>query len=267
MKKNYIHTTCTIALLGMMVAGLWGCQKDDLAEQATAPQGELQLTVVDGGYTKGQALNYEGGTLRELPQTRATENGYKTTFTAFDQIGLYAVKSGALVATNICLTLTDVSGTLQWQPDGNVKLPADANYYFAYYPYKSSPGNVTTTATTADAFFADIISAWTPATDQSDANYTQQDLMVGSGTLANNQLTITLAHKMGLAVIKLPSGVTNVTFNGFTPYTGVSGEYRYLLKPATATNLSCSFTDGSEVRGFVIAPIIAGGNYKTYTVQ
>lgn len=264
MKKNYIHTTCTFVLLGMMVAGLWGCQKDDLAEQASVSQGALQLTVIDGGYTISQVQNYEGGTLGELPQTRATENGYKTTFTAGDKIGLYAVKSGALVAANVCLTLTNVSGTLQWKTD--VKLPTDANYYFAYYPYQTSPGNVTATATTADAFFADVISAWTPATDQSGTNYTQQDLMVGSGVLSSNKLPITLAHKMGLAVIKLFAGMTDIEFDGFTPYAGVTDEYRYLLKPGTETTLKGSFFNSGACQAYTIQANIAEGKYKTYTV-
>lgn len=266
MKKNYIHTTCTFVLLGMMVAGLWGCQKDDLAEQASVSQGALQLTVIDGGYTISQVQNYEGGTLGELPQTRAIENGYQTTFTQDDQIGLYAVKSSALVATNVCLTLTNVSGTLQWQPPTGVKLPTDANYYFAYYPYKSSPGNVAATAITADAFFADVISAWTPATDQSGTNYTRQDLMVGSGTLANNQLTIILTHKMGLAVIKLFAGMKDIEFDGFSPYAGVTDEYRYLLKPGTETTLKGSFFNSGACQAYTIQANIAEGNYKTYTV-
>lgn len=276
MKKNYIHhTTCAIVLLGAMVAGLWSCQTDYLAEQNNKLQGELKITVIDNGYTTGQALNYEGGTFRELPQTRATENGYKTIFTAGDKIGLYAVKSGALAATNVCLTLTNVGGTLQWKPDAGVKIPADADRYFAYYPYQPSPsGTLNNSATTADEFFSNTIANWITNldTDQS-STYPSKDLMVGMGTLGATPvngfypLDITLTHKMGLAVIKLPASATDITFNGFTPYAGVSGEYRYLLNPAKSTTLSCNFKDGGEVRGFAIAPTIAGGNYKTYTVQ
>lgn len=267
-KQNHIHPLRTLALLGAMAAALWGCQTDDFAEPSNLPQGELQLTVTDSGYT-GHTVNYDNGTLRELPPTRATDAGYKTTFTAGDKIGFYAVSADNSVANNnIALTLTNVGGgTLQWQPPTGVKLSATADRYFAYYPYKSSPGNVTATVTDADAFFASIISAWTPTADQSGTNYTAQDLMVGSGTLANNKLTITLAHKMGLAVIKLPTGITDAAFYINLPYTGVSGEYRYLLKPSTATTLLCRFKDGGVARGFVISPTIHGGNYKEYRVQ
>ena len=261
MKHTYIHPLRILALLGAMMATLCGCQKDDLAP--THPQDELLLTIVDNGYT-GNTTTYNNGTWSEQPPTRATENGYKTTFTEGDQIGLYAVKNNALTATNVCLTLT--GGV--WTPPNGTKLPADADRYFVYYPYKSSPGTVTNAATDADTFFANLIAASSPGTTQSGTSYTSQDLMVGSGTSPiNGKLPVTLKHKMGLAVIKLPGGATDIVFNGFTPYEGVSGEYRSLLKPATATPLSGSFMDGSEIRFYDINATVAAGEYKIYTVK
>lgn len=269
MKHTYIHPLRTLTLLGSMMAVLCSCQEDDLAPQAGSdPQGELQITVTDGGYT-GNAATYSNGTWSEQLQTRATENGYKTTFAEGDQVGLYAVKSNALKATNVCLTLT----SSVWTPPNGTKLPADADRYFVYYPYQSSvSGAAVPTATTADDFFANVITAWTPATDQSGTNYTKQDLMVGSGTLGSTPengkypLTVTLAHKMGLVVIKLPDGVTSITFTGFTPYEGVSGEYRYLVKPSRATSLSGSFVEGVDVRKYTINATISAGAYKTYNI-
>ena len=265
-KQNQIHPLRTLALLGAMAAALWGCQTDDFAEPSNLPQRELQLTVTDSGYT-GHTVNYDNGTLRELPPTRATENGDTTTFTADDQIGFYAVNANNSMANaNVCLTLTDIGGgTLQWQPPTGTKLSATAHRYFAYYPYNASQGGTTASATDADAFFASIILAWTPTADQSGTNYINQDLMVGSGALANNKLTITLVHKMGLAVIKLPAGATDIAFTN-APYIGVNGEYRYLLKPSTATTLLCSFKLSGVARGFVISPNITAGSYKEYTV-
>lgn len=270
MKHTHIQHLRTLALIGAMAAALCGCQKDDLAPQAGSnPQGELQITVTDGGYT-GNAITYSNGTWSEQPPTRATENGYKTTFTEGDQVGFYAVKSGALTATNVCLTLT--SGV--WTPPDGTKLPADADRYFVYYPYKSSPGTVTNAATDADAFFANVIAAWALTTNQSGTNYTAKDLMVGSGTLGATPvngkypLNVTLTHKMGLAVIKLPGGVTSITFNGFTPYTvTANSEYRYLVKPATSSKLIGTFVDGGEARGYIINATIEAGKYKTYNVQ
>lgn len=75
--------------------------------------------------------------------------------------------------------------------------------------------------------------------------------MVGSGTLTDSSSPSTLLTKWVWQY----------------PYNGVNGEYRYLVNPATATTLSCSFKDGGETRGFVISPTIAGGNYKEYTVK
>lgn len=270
MKHTHIQHLRIVALVGAMATALCGCQKDDLVPQTSIdPQGELQITVVDGGYT-GNAATYNNGTWSEQPQTRATENGYKTTFTANDKVGIYAVKSGTLTATNVCLTLTSDVWTL---PNGT-KLPADADRYFVYYPYQSSvSGAVAPAATNADDFFANVITNWALTTDQSGTNYTKQDLMVGSGTLGTPPvngkypLTVVLSHKMGLAVIKLPTGATDITFTSFTPYTGVSGEYRYLVKPNTDAPLLGSFVEGGEVRGYTINANIEAGAYKTYTVQ
>lgn len=273
MKNNYIHTIRTIALLGVIVAGLWGCQNDDLAEQIGAQKGEWKLTVKDDGYTKGQVVSYDNGTLRELPQTRATENGYRTTFTAGDKIGFYAVKNDRTIAENVCLTLTDIGeGKLEWQLPKGVKLP-DADRFFAYYPYQETlTANVFAGNKEVDGFFLNVISEWKLNNDQSGTNYTKQDLMVGIGELdsVKREMKISLTHKMGLAVIKLPNDVKDVTFIGFTPYSGVSGEYRYLIKPKTKTTLKGGFTNSGEnqyYQTYDITAEIEGGNYKKYTVS
>lgn len=275
MKQNHTHSIRTLTLTGALAVALWGCQKDDFTPQNNHQPDGLNLTVIDGGYT-GSAANDDNGKGNDMPPTRAIENGYKTTFTAGDQIGIYAVKNDALTTanTNIRLTLTDIGdGVLQWQPPTGIQLPVDADRYFIYYPYKASPGTGIPSATDADAFFANIIKAWSPSFEQSDVTkYTSKDLMVGSGTPGASTaggipLAITLEHKMGLAIVKLPEGVTDITFYNFNPYQGVSGEYRYLVKPSTPTPLSGSFTDGGEARGYTINATVTAGNYKTYNVQ
>ena len=264
MKIKQLNSIRNLALLGAIAVGLWSCQQ----EENTTPDGPgIAVSVCDGGYT-GNVVSYDNGTLRVMPQTRSAENGYKTTFTEGDKIGFYSVKNNALMAENVCLTLTN--GV--WTPPAGVKLTSVADRFFVYYPYKSSPAAVTATATTAEAFFANLIAGWRPATDQStQAKYTAQDLMTGSGSLGSTPtngtfpLSVTLSHKMGLAVISLPFGVTDVSFSGFKPYS-LNGSNRYLV-PTTTTTLKGWFTNLGDAREYTISANIAGGNYTTYSVD
>lgn len=253
-------------LAAVLMVGVTSCSKDDLEGGGYGDVGELSLTVVDGGYDSPDGV-----------QSRATENGYKTTFTKDDKIGFYSIKNNAVVDANICLTYDGTS----WNPPTNTRLQSTNDRYFVYYPYQATlSGTVVPTATTADAFFANVITAWTPVSDQSSqALYTASDLMVGKGTLGTTAgsnglfpLTVTLAHKMGLAVITLPNAVTNIAFAGFTPLTKtaatseVAGEYRYLVKPATEITLGGMFTHGGENRTYSFKATVAEGTYRTYNV-
>ncbi len=119
-------------------------------------------------------------------------------------------------------------------------------------------GTVAPTATNADEFFANVITNWTPARDQSDyaTGYSASDLMVGMGTpgttVGSNgkcPLDITFAHKMGLVTLSSPSDVTAVEFKNFKPYK-VDGVYHYLLKPATQTLLEGIFTRNGQAQPY-----------------
>ena len=117
--------------------------------------------------------------------TRAIDNGYATTFTKGDQMGLYVLDaSGNVKMANLCLTY---DGT-NWNYPAGATLYYDdtSRKYFTYYPYQSTVvgAPTTSTATTATSFFSTLISNWTPSTDQSSqAKYTASDLMVGTGTV------------------------------------------------------------------------------------
>lgn len=287
MNHTHINLTPTTVLLLTMIAILWGCSKDDLADNTDNRQVEqLSLTVVDDGYTSDDA----GGI-----QTRTTENGYKTIFTPNDYIGLYAVDSqDLLVIKNACLSLRSTSKGLQWQPLTGGKLTVgNAVRFFVYYPHNSSLTTVNTTATTAEDFFANKIQGWKPNSDQSVySQYSNNDLMVGSGNLGEaingvRPLNIKLRHQMGLAVISLPktryalssnadytwiADDANLTFvdkyHSSTPCRMDDGTYRYLVKPAATVTLNATFTDSdNNPRQFNITPTLATGSYKTYTID
>lgn len=309
----------------LLIAGLAGCSEEEtLSGTPGDTRTPITITVTDGGYTPDDAARQRtaGSDIRQnadsRPSTRAVDNGYATTFTAGDQIGLYIVKSdGTYAAENIPLTLTvNGSGMLAWQAPASTTLYYEgaAAKYFAYYPYQQTLPAVSNTpdapaapaepvkpdasATDASDFFAPLISAWTPATDQgTHAAYTASDLMTGSGTASKQSggtysLSLTMTHAMALVVIETPMTKYTLTdkdgkslpdycipapdtrFYGFTPCF-IGDTYRYLVKPAQsgAADLMGSYTatlaDGSTAtKEYAVSPNgITAANYALYKVD
>lgn len=318
----------------LLIAGLAGCsEEENLPGTPGDTRPPVTITVTDGGYTPDDAARQStaGSDIRQnaddRPSTRAADNGYATTFTAGDQIGLYIVKpDGTYAAENIPLTLTDMGdGTSAWQAPATTTLYYEgaAAKYFAYYPYQQTLPAVSNTpdapdapdapdtpdapaepvkpnasATDASGFFAPLISAWTPATDQgTHAAYTASDLMTGCGTASKQSggtysLSLTMTHAMALVVIETPMTKYTLTdkdgkslpdyyipapdtrFYGFTPCF-IGDTYRYLVKPAQsgAADLMGSYTatlaDGSTAtKEYAVSPNgITAANYALYKVD
>lgn len=276
MKRNIIHTIWAAALL------LTACQQEELPLPGADNAAPLAITITDGGYAS-----------TDKATTRATENGYRTEFTAGDQCGLYIVRNGAVVCENIELTAAEgTEGGLVWQPDAGVTLAGglSGESYFLYYPYQADmTGKVTTTATDDADFFATLISGWQLAPDQSDyaTGYTASDLMTAKGTasMADGKVSLffSMTHRMAMAVIEMPKTVykftdesipdytvtSSVDFTGsdVQPYGIAPGTYRCIMNPAhIAPTLTGSYADGK--REFRLTPSrIASGSYKTYKVD
>ena len=145
-----------------------------------------------------------------------TENGLVTSYAANEEFGLFVVdKDGNVIVSN-ATARASAAGT-----DPVLIIPSGMFYskqykYFLMYPKKTNEelsailnnatnwnklnGNSTNTATTANAFFSDLITAWTPVANQSALSTLQaQDLQVAmfDGT------KFPMAHKMGLVNIKM----------------------------------------------------------------
>lgn len=297
------------------VALLSGCSQKELPEDTT-PTGDTRsftITVSDSGYqsSKGTPTRSVGSGISTRStgsdvSTRATENGISTTFTAGDEIGVYAVRNGQILndIDNLRLTATDDGkGGIEWKgingttPSG----PGDATYY-AYYPYQNIfPGDYEpdATATTPEGFFDIMIKYWNPAKDQSAySSYTRQDLMVSQGTVTPAtggglaRLSFAMKHCMALAVIELPrtryelmyedvngtvsslggyyiDGAPDTKFSNFTPYRMSDGTYRLLVKPSqTDLQLTGSYVNYSaDIAEWTFTANIAKGNYQTYAVD
>ncbi len=267
------HLTILPALAAALL--LASCTKDD---PAGIPQEDgiqtFIITVTDGGY----------GSL-----TRAEENGYATKFTEGDACGLYIVRGGTLAYENVKLTATADGETLAWTPAETLTVGLDGESYFLYYPYQGSmTAQIDATATDDAAFFASLISSWTPAADQSvyATGYTASDLMTAQGTATSADGTVSLAfsttHRMALAVIEMPELTYTFTDNtipdyatlltaDFTsdakPYRTTDGLYRYIVNPGvTAPTITGSYYDATK--GFTVTPSgITSGAYKTYRIN
>lgn len=76
------HTkTNRLAALLLLAVGVMGCTKEETLPGHTPNTARIPMTisVTDGGYAANDKF---------AAQSRAVENGYATTFTAGDQIGL-----------------------------------------------------------------------------------------------------------------------------------------------------------------------------------
>ena len=276
--KNIYTTLCLSAL------AIVSCSKDKpMLTDKTEPGVPVAITVSDGGYDNDAV-------------TRAVENGFVTEFTAGDACGLYVTQNGKVTSENIKLTLTQADGKLEWTlPQGTTLHFNSSDRYFLYYPYQETlQGTVDPNADDDAAFFADVISKWTPKADQSNYKdgYTASDLMTAAAPLSpvKNEdgrinLPFSMTHRMAMAVIEvprtiyrftnsenggIPDYVTSADFGENKPYKTTSGSYRYIVPPSAqiVPTIIGSYADGVHKKKFRIIPAgIIENSYKTYNVN
>lgn len=294
MKIQNIYHLLQAALLLLLVS----CTQEEFpAVQDKAQQ--LTISVTDGGYTSAVE------NMKTRVETRAVENGYTTEFTEGDACGLYIVRNGSIVESNLKLiaeTSSSAAGELVWKvrdsQDNDVKLYHVPDYRsFVYYPYQTDMADKVNAGADDDAgFFAPLINDWQPRIDQSDykTGYTASDLMTASGSISgknaagNRTLTFAMIHRMAMAVLDMPKTVykftnfapaipdyivrraSSVQFDAAAcPCAFPDGNYRYLFNPTSGAKLSASYDDG-QIHEFdidIAASALASGTYKTYKVD
>lgn len=274
-----------VALLATLLLGWSGCSLNETEVPENAPN-QVVLNVTDIG------LNNSGAT------TRTEDEGFVTTFTQGDQIGLFAVKDGAVLdeINNIPFTYNGSS----WS--GKPILYDDrleGVTFYTYYPYQPDMSDKIDIA--GEDFFAPLVAGWELTTEQSNQKeYAKQDLMTSGATAligenGNYTLSFQLAHRMSLVVVKLPStryvftdaeGVimpeetpyvampVGVTFymdqaeegNKISPYYDKKkDEYRLLRKPASG-NMIIGHYNGKQCT-FETADKMVQGKYKRFVVD
>lgn len=265
-----IHLPICLVLLSLLMTS---CGK----EEPFAPAGNanpVELRVVADNFVSTQGA------------TRASEAGYVTTFTANDQIGIFAVKTsnGFVLDKNIPYKY---NGTA-WVPADPANTVHHYNFledvtYFAYYPYSATMDDATSEA--------DIQAKFTPKPDQSTyADYTASDLMTGAGTLSTTgdtrTLTLELKHRMALLVLcpdlyarcVAPTGAgyeyyqeaqakcvaTNVTIKEAAAYAVGDDTYRLIVKPGT-TDVPLAYTLGTIATSYTFTnQTLTAGTYREF---
>lgn len=219
--------------------------------------------------------------------TRVADEGYSTSFTDGDKIGVTVIKNGKIVdgVNNICFTYNASTG--KWTAsDESLSLYYYQDVtYIAYYPYSSAMDGITGKQ--------QIIDAFTPKTEQSTyAAYTASDLMIAEGKPDKEKSTLVLpfAHCMSLLEIRVadrcyvttdgnfeyaaPMGevpTLNVTVNGAScsAYRYNSMSFRLLTKPEASITFELAFKTnyGDDFTRNETLTSTVQGKYTRYTYQ
>lgn len=175
--------------------------------------------------------------------SRIIETNYTTTFEAGDNIGVFVVRDGEALVSNMKMTL-GADGTT-WAGENGAKLYyyKDAGY-IAYSPYTEG-----LSVTSEEEIITHFTTKLEGTTGQSTlADYQAADLMTASVTAAEvtrgENITFNFAHQMSMIEIKVP----------IRAYTTTTGDYEYSaplglkVKIGNQDNFSlCTF--GKETTG------------------
>jgi hypothetical protein len=230
--------------LMLTAALLCACSQQD----GELPQGKgLRLQVSAGGFTS------------DTPGTRTSEDGYATSFSPYDDIGVFAISgSSTILDDNLRYTYYGSS----WETMGEAIQGHPSATYFAYYPYSEAMSGKTSVD--------DIFAAFTPHSDQYYNYYFASDLMTGSGTVSAGVLSFSLSHRLALVEVKLPhpSGMATFRIDGtHVTFYHADSVYRYLLKPAVITLSGVYSPDGFIGRQYTQSLTLTAGTCTRLNVN
>lgn len=195
--KTNIFKSSFLALA--MMASFSACtQNEELGTPAPADKDILNVVAYSNNFVSTDAAS------------RITDNGTTTTFTDGDAIGVFIVRDGEALVSNMKMTLN----SNKWVGDANAPLYYYKNAdYIAYYPYTANLA-VTTVDEIVEYFTSKI-----SATGQTSlADYRNADLMTAEVKAADvvrgQNITFSFAHKMAMLEVKAPvrSYTTSTTY-------------------------------------------------------
>lgn len=274
MKMN-VRNTIAYSLLALAAVST-SCTSDDIIDATAGNRTVQNVAIEDAGFAG----------------SRAEEVDYTTVFTPGDQVGIFAVKDGAIAegVDNVCLSaVAGEDGKVVWQPaTGTLPMVEGATYY-AYYPYTATlPAAVDVTAGDHTLFFASIADAWNVASDQSNyADYTASDFMTASAQVdERGALHFVLSHRMALAIVNFPTtryvftnepaipdyvimSATSVQFDGVQLLEKKkSATFAYILNPAgEKITISGSYGEAPTERQWSFSPAMKAGTVNVYNID
>lgn len=244
--KTNIFKSSIMALA--IVSSFSACTQDELGTEATTSEDALNVIAYSNDFVSSDA------------ESRVTEDDYTTKFEENDAIGIFVVRDGQALVSNMKMTL---GNDKTWKGENNSSLYyyKDANY-IAYYPYIE--GLTATSESDIVKIFTDKLTA-----DQGTAEaYRNADLMSVTVPAANvergGDISFNMAHKMSMIELKIPvrryttadtdgyeySVPTKIDLeingNAFTPYTFADGVYRCIVAASATEDVTVKgcFYDG-----------------------
>lgn len=245
--KTNIFKSSIMALA--MVASFSACTQDEIGTEATTGEDALNVIAYSNDFVSSDA------------ESRVTNTEYTTSFVEGDAIGIFVVRDGQALVSNMKMTLGNDDA---WKDinDKPLYYYKDADY-IAYYPYTEG-----LTATSE----SDIVKTFTEklTADQGTAEaYRNADLMSVTVPAANvergGNISFNMAHKMSMIELKIPVRryTTEEGENGynysvptkidleindtkFTPYTFADGVYRCIVAASATEDVTVNgcFYDG-----------------------
>lgn len=256
---------------------LFSCTKEEVSNTSNDDIQRLNLNVTTAAYDTDE-------------NSRAINDAYVTKFAQNDAIGVFAVKSDGTIVENINnRKFTYIDGI--WELEGDVIEYKGTEFrkftFYAYYPYTENPKF----EPTEEDPFATMVSKWEVGADQSNENYTKYDLMTSSASAEGERLqgkvSFVMNHRMGLAVIKMPSltyaftdpTISDYVIPGITPktinYAGEEGSayydastqtYMMLVEPNKSTTISGTY-EGAKEMSFTFDANLEGGCATMFSIN
>ena len=210
-------------------------------------------------------VNYPTGSARSWNDGSNPVTGPISTYATTDQFGLFVLdKDNKILISNHLVTPT--AGDAAASRILDISFFKSKQYrYFLMYPYKDNATlqsivgsdnynnyykeGATGRSASADAFFAEVISNWSPVNDQSaEATFKSQDLQIAK--LSGDHFD--MVHKMGLLACTLPDGITSndvITYDG-NSYDGAAEGEKWTKIDSKCTimtwNASTIFTSSTD---------------------
>ena len=255
LKMRFLSVIKTVPAAALFLLAC-ACEKetgDNGTSQGSSEQlSSIKVSVTDAGFASADG---------------AESGRYAMEFRSGDRIGMFAVRDGLLLASDLCYEFDGNAWTCLSEVNGGFY--ADAAYY-AYYPYaEEHDWNVAPAdGASAEGFFSELISGWTPAADQSEESaFRSSRLMVGmvDGT-SGNRVDFSMNAATALAVVELPktyyafintdievpdyvmSTWSDATFDGDAlPFCDDNSRFLYVTGASASTDFSVSYkTDEGE---------------------